>query len=111
MYTLGGITSHPPLTAFPVEFVEAPVLFERKGIYCACAPPTAARLGYAIRIAPHLGDTLPGCHHTSSVRLKSNATLCAQMRSSGTAAASATKAPACSSSRPPTRWARGSNRY
>jgi hypothetical protein len=31
----GGIKSHPPLTAFPVDFVEAPVLFERKGVYYA----------------------------------------------------------------------------
>jgi hypothetical protein len=39
----GGITSHPPLTAFPVEFVEAPVLFERKGIYCAFLASTHAQ--------------------------------------------------------------------
>ena len=32
---VGGNTKFPPLTAFPVDFVEAPVLFERRGIYYA----------------------------------------------------------------------------
>jgi hypothetical protein len=32
---LGGNTKYPPLTAFPIEFVEAPVLFERRRIYYA----------------------------------------------------------------------------